>query len=72
MDFAKNIYTTNKFKAGFSKIYGKHKGLEYKVGSIPQDVWVAGVMASGDPDYWRKDDYKKFHEWLDKNPQYKN
>jgi len=48
----------------------KHIGLKYYIGSMPLDVWNAGIEASGDPEYWRKDDYKNFEKWCLKNPRF--
>jgi hypothetical protein len=54
----------------------KSSRMEYHVGDMPEDVYMAGIAAAeaaGHPDpmnYWKEDNHRRFKAWIAKHPEY--
>jgi hypothetical protein len=65
------IYHINRDKPGYLNLFRKHgskyKGLKFCHGEMPLDIWDLGIELSGNDDYWRENEYKRYKTWVAKN-----
>jgi hypothetical protein len=61
----------NREKPGYLSLFrkggSKYKGLRFCHGEIPVDIIDLGIAISGNENYWRENDYKRFKAWVAKN-----
>jgi len=69
-EYVNKVYSGAKeFKNGRLENKGWSKERKFKWhGSVPHDIWFDKIKLSGDPDYWKRDNWKNYRKFLNDNP----